>query len=140
MKSEPKWPEKILSIRDDDYDKGYYRGRNIAIDVCITAFNEWLKEQKLVVLSLTPTPEENRVCCSGYPNCIHHSTITPEVREWDENNDGKCYVCGKMTDSYAGDPSVWAIYLAHIDGSQKHRHYHMKCLYPIILATKTEGQ
>ena len=47
-------------------------------------------------------------------------------------NDGICYVCGKKTDSLAGNPSEWAVFLAHIDGQTKHRHYHVKCLYPLL--------
>ena len=47
-------------------------------------------------------------------------------------NDGICYVCGKKTDSLTGNPSEWAIYLAHIDGQTKHRYYHIKCLYPFL--------
>ena len=103
MKSEPKWPEKILSIRDDDYDKGYYRGRNIAIDVCITAFNEWLKEQKP---GPAPTPELKLCRCQRHkdaafsvrrinddfhscPSCGGLLPVKtekpPEVKDWEKN-------------------------------------------------------
>lgn len=47
-------------------------------------------------------------------------------------NDGNCYVCGDLTESLSANPSLWGFYFAHIDGDDKHRHYHMKCLYPIL--------
>ena len=51
MKSNyPKWPEEFLPHDDSEYDKGYSRGYNNAINICICVFNEWLKEQKPVVL------------------------------------------------------------------------------------------
>lgn len=72
---------------------------------------------------------------------IDNKYYTPElskaIRQWiDENvsklNDGKCYVCGEETNSLVGNPSLWGFYLPNIDGQGKHRHYHIKCLYPIL--------
>ena len=57
----------------------------------------------------------------------------------------KTFVSG-WTNSLAGNPSLWGIYLAHIDSHQEgekytvgHRHYHVKCLYPILTAPKLEA-
>lgn len=47
-------------------------------------------------------------------------------------HDGYCYVCGQKTNSYAGFPGEWSVFLPHIDGQKKHRYYHVKCLYPIL--------
>jgi hypothetical protein len=57
--------------------------------------------------------------------------LSPKPQEY-KINDGVCYVCGEKTNSLAGNPSEWAIYLAHIDGQTKHRYYHIKCLYPLL--------
>ena len=46
--------------------------------------------------------------------------------------DGKCYVCGEQTKSLSANPSEWNMFMPHIDGQKKHRHYHIKCLYPIL--------
>lgn len=46
--------------------------------------------------------------------------------------DGKCFVCGEMTNSLVANPEEWVIFLPHIDGEGKHRYYHIKCLYPIL--------
>ncbi len=51
-------------------------------------------------------------------------------------NDGTCYVCKEKTNSLAENPSEWVIYLPHIDGNEKHRYYHIKCLYPILKSIK----
>lgn len=73
--------------------------------------------------------------------------VKPMFSEKEGNglNDGNCFVCGEMTNSLAGNPSLWGIYLAHIDSHQEgekytvgHRHYHVKCLYPILAAPKLE--
>lgn len=51
-------------------------------------------------------------------------------------HDGKCFVCGEMTNSYAAFPGEWSVFLPHIDGKRKHRYYHIRCLYPILKAQK----
>ena len=60
---------------------------------------------------------------------------------WKDNvesiiKDGDCFVCKKKTNSLSCNPSEWGIFLAHIDGQQKHRYYHIKCLYPILTENK----
>jgi hypothetical protein len=47
-------------------------------------------------------------------------------------HDGDCYVCGEKTNSWGANPTLWSIFLPHIDGQTKHRYYHIKCLYPIL--------
>ena len=47
-------------------------------------------------------------------------------------HDGECFVCKEQTNSYGANPSIWSIFLPHIDGQTKHRFYHIKCLYPLV--------
>lgn len=69
------------------------------------------------------------VCTACNNACdFHEARAEKEL----EINDGKCFICGELTNSLAGNPSVWGFYFPHIDGSGKHRHYHLKCLYPIL--------
>lgn len=62
----------------------------------------------------------------------------PEVKQASNHeemcgiHDGSCHVCGEQTNSYSAFPSIWSIFLPHIDGQDKHRYYHVKCLYPIL--------
>lgn len=63
------------------------------------------------------------------------STLSGKIAkegDWIKPNDGNCFVCGEMTDSLIGNPAKWSIFLPHIDGQGKHRHYHIGCLYPIL--------
>ena len=46
--------------------------------------------------------------------------------------DGECFICKESTCSLGANPSMWPIYLPHIDGQTKHRFYHIKCLYPLL--------
>lgn len=78
-------------------------------------------------------------CGCHEANFMHDRWADIEVTENKGNHeemcgihDGPCYVCGEQTSSYAADPSIWSIFLAHIDGQKKHRYYHIKCLYPIL--------
>ena len=48
----------------------------------------------------------------------------------------KCFVCGELTEPLAANPGMWGFYFPHIDGSGKHRYYHIKCLYPILKSKK----
>jgi hypothetical protein len=42
--------------------------------------------------------------------------------------DGLCYYCGEMTDSLAGNPSEWPVFLCHADDPGKMKPHHSGCV------------
>lgn len=70
MKSEPKWPVEASNSRVSEFYSGYNKSRSI----CITAFNDWAKEQKPVVLperkSVATDANYHHGKCVGHNECI----------------------------------------------------------------------
>ncbi len=54
------------------------------------------------------------------------------IKEYVENNfgikDDKCYYCGEMTNSFAGNPGKWPVVLSHSDEPGKPKCHHEECV------------
>lgn len=44
------------------------------------------------------------------------------------NDDGPCFYCNEITDSFAGNPGRWPLVFAHPDGTGIVKHHHVKCV------------
>jgi hypothetical protein len=44
------------------------------------------------------------------------------------DKDGECYYCGEKTNSIAGNPSGWCVFLCHSDDPGKVKHHHVGCV------------
>jgi len=44
------------------------------------------------------------------------------------SEDGPCYYCGEKTESYAGNPGKWPIFLCHSDDPGKVKPHHTECV------------
>jgi hypothetical protein len=42
--------------------------------------------------------------------------------------DGPCYYCGTQTESFAGNPGKWPVYLCHSDDPGKSKPHHVECV------------
>jgi len=111
--------ERLREILEDTREDACNRG-GMTISEALSAIKQEYASQQ----AEQECPNEKM----GYVECPKKAEQEYQI------NDGKCYVCGKMTKSLSGRPSEWAIYLAHIDGQKQHRYYHTKCLYPILKA------
>ena len=71
MKSEPMWPliEKAHTYASENADiyHAYDDGQKAMLKRCIAAFNDWLKEQKPIVL-----PERKEF---NHPHCVYGNCI-----------------------------------------------------------------
>jgi hypothetical protein len=85
-----------------------------------------------MVLNRTCTCNE---CAIGnFLLCEHYNISKSKVTVM--HKDGACYVCGEWTKSLSANPSEWGFSFPHIDGKGSMRHYHTKCLYPILKGIK----
>lgn len=46
--------------------------------------------------------------------------------------DAPCALCGEMTNSFAGNGSLWPVWFCHADGTGVSRPHHQKCVSRLV--------
>lgn len=83
-----------------------------------------------------PVPADEDVSKEAIEDRMLHADSVDEYK-WmpqdDEDGRGKiCHICGKETNDWAGNPSMWSLGLPYAGGNGKRRCYHLGCVVKVI--------